>query len=312
MVCCLNGQCDNPQLPDNTKHCTKCGIPLIKLDNRYLPLKCLGQGGFGKTYLAKDTKNFDELCVIKQFLPQAQGSYAFKYCQDKFQEEALCLKNLGKHNCIPGLLAYFEENQQLYLVQEFIDGQTLTDVVKSQGVFSESQVKAFLQEMLLLLKFVHENKVLHRDIKPDNIMQRKGDGKFVLIDFGVSKEFQQVVTLQRGTVIGSFGYAPMEQMKAGMAYPASDLFSLGVTCFYLLTRIEPSELFLAEGYGWANSWQQHLPNSLSGGLANVIDKMLAQNHWKRHQSVEEALQDLLSQKTPAIPLASLAPTKIIR
>lgn len=175
----------------------------------------------------------------------------------------------------------------------------------ARGVFNQSQIEAFLREMLSVLKFVHENRVIHRDIKPDNIMRRKSDGKFVLIDFGVSKEFRQTVMVPKGTAIGTYGYAPIEQMKAGEAYPASDLFSLGATCFFLLTKISPFNLFLNQGYGWINGWQQHLRQPLDEGLVSIIDKMLSENHRQRYGSTEDVLRDLSPPNNPKKSFYSL-------
>ncbi|MBN3950075.1 MAG: protein kinase [Nostoc sp. NMS7] len=147
-----------------------------------------------------------------------------------------------------------------------------------------------------------QQKVIHRDIKPENII-RRGDGKLVLIDFGVSKQLTARVMTQPGTAIGSFGYAPLEQMQGGEAYPASDLYNVGATCFHLLSGIHPWELWKRQGYGWVASWRQYLQQPVSQDLGRMLDRLLQEEYQQRYQSTEEVLQDLNSP-----PLPSVAPT----
>ncbi|MHC5823044.1 MAG: protein kinase domain-containing protein, partial [Nostoc sp.] len=257
MTCCLNPDCHNPPNSDRTMFCTNCGTGLVVLRNRYRPIKTLGSGGFGKTYLAKDTDKLNEPCLIKQFAPQVQGTASLNKATELFEQEAKRLQQLGKHPQIPTLLAYFNEDNRLYLVQEFIDGQNLLAELQQQGIFNEQKVRELLLNLLDILKTVHQQKVIHRDIKPENII-RRGDGKLVLIDFGASKQLTATVITQPGTAIGSFGYTPLEQMQGGEAYPASDLYSVGATCFHLLSGIHPGELWNRQGYCWVRTWRKHL------------------------------------------------------
>jgi serine/threonine protein kinase/lipopolysaccharide biosynthesis regulator YciM len=294
MTCCLNPACYNPFHPDGTKFCSNCGVLLVVLRNRYRPIKSLGGGGFGKTYLAEDIDRLNQQCVIKQFAPQIQGTHALKKATELFEQEARRLEQLGEHPQIPRLLAYFQEDSRLYLVQEFIDGQNLLTELEQQGNFSEQKIRELLNDLLEILKIVHQQKVIHRDIKPENIIRRESDRKLVLIDFGASKQVTKTVVSQQGTSIGSFGYVPMEQMKAGEAYPASDLYSLGVTCFHLLSGIHPWELWQTEAYGWVTNWRQHLKTPVSQELGRILDKLLQQDYRERYQSVAEVLQALNS------------------
>jgi len=307
MICCLNSACHNPSCPRGTKFCLKCGTQLVEL-RRYRPIRQLGSGGFGKTYLAEDIERFNEQCVIKQFAPQSQGTSAFEIATRLFEEEARRLKQLGQHSQIPTLLAYFEQDKRLYLVQEYIEGQTLLDELELQGAFGEQKIREFLLDLLQVLKYVHQEKVLHRDIKPENIIRRKIDSKFVLIDFGASKQLSGTILTKQGTTIGSFGYAPPEQMDGGEAYPASDLYSLGATCFHLLSGINPWELWKRKGYSWINNWQQNLKQSVSLDLGCVLDKLLKEDYQKRYQSAEAVLQDL-NRKLPAPPPPVTPPHK---
>jgi serine/threonine protein kinase len=266
------------------------------LRNRYRPIKSLGGGGFGKTYLAEDIDKLNAQCVIKQFAPQISGTNAFQKAKELFLQEAQQLQQLGEHSQIPTLLAYFEENSRLYLVQQFIDGENLLEELEKQRIFSESKIRALLQDLLTTLNVVHDYDVIHRDIKPENIMRRRSDGKLILIDFGASKQLQG--TVKTGTSIGTFGYASLEQMQDGKVYPASDLYSLGASCFHLLTGVHPWQLWQEDGYGWVKNWRNYLQKPINPDLGRILDKLLQKDYQQRYQSAQEVLLDL---NRPQIP-----------
>jgi serine/threonine protein kinase len=260
----------------------------------------LGGGGFAKTYLAEDVDKLTEKCVIKQFAPQVQGTAGLGKATELFEQEARRLQQLGEHPQIPTLLAYFQEDSHLYLVQQFIDGQNLLAELHQKGTFSEEKIRDLLQDLLNILQVVHQQKVIHRDIKPENIIQR-GDGKIVLIDFGASKQLTQTVMATQGTMIGSFGYAPLEQMQGGEAYPAADLYGLGATCFHLLSGIHPWELWKRQGYGWVANWRENLQQPVSEELGQILDKLLQEEYQQRYGSAQEVLQALNPPPTPVPP-----------
>ncbi|MFM6243323.1 MAG: protein kinase domain-containing protein, partial [Dolichospermum sp.] len=289
-ICCLNPGCNNPSVPKHTQRCPNCNVAIVTLKDRYRPIKSLGSGGFGKTYLAQDIDKLNTQCVIKQFAPQITGTNAFQKAKELFLQEAQQLQKLGEHSQIPTLLAYFEQDNRLYLVQQFIDGANLLQELKNQGIFSESKIRALLQDLLTTLEVVHEYGVIHRDIKPENIMRRRSDGKLILIDFGASKQLQG--TVRTGTSIGTFGYASLEQMQDGKVYPASDLYSLGATCFHLLTGVHPGELYQEYGYEWVKTWRVHLQKPVNPDLDTVLDKLLQKYYQDRYQSAQEVLQFL--------------------
>lgn len=301
MICCLNPECTQPINPDDNKFCQTCRTPLIPLlINRFRVLRVLStEGGFGRNYLAEDTQKLNETCVIKQLAPKQSGSYALKKAVELFNAEAKLLQNLGEHPQIPALFAYFEDNGFLYLVQQFIKGDNLLNELTQKGTYNETQIKELLLDLLPVLKFIHERDVIHRDIKPQNIMRREVDGKLVLIDFGASKELTSTVHTQMGTTIGSYGYSPYEQIKEGKAYPASDLFALGVTCFHLLTGNSPFEFWAKNGFAWVDDWQKYSSNSVSKELGTVLDKLLKFDVNERYQSADEVLKDLEVPETPS-------------
>jgi formylglycine-generating enzyme required for sulfatase activity len=271
------------------------------LGERYRAIKYISQGGFGRTFKAVDEHRLDMVCVIKQFLPQQQGSAAIAKATELFKQEAVRLQDLGKHPQIPDLLAFFEQDKRLYLVQEFIDGEDLLKELDKKGNFSEKQINELLTQLLPVLEFVHKKQVIHRDIKPENII-RNHKGALVLIDFGVAKELSGSVLTRMGTVTGSPGYAPPEQMQ-GHVFPSSDLYSLGVTCIRLLTGclleekngISVDELFDPMEMQWV--WRKKKV-SISNELAKVLDKMLSFLARDRYQSATEVLQALNSVSIP--------------
>lgn len=302
MILCLNPACQQAQNPDGTEYCRSCGSKLTPLlRGRYRVMQPLGQGGFGKTYLAIDEDRLKTRCVIKQFSPQIQGTRAMEKAVQLFEQEAMRLHELGEHPHIPALLAYFEQDQRLYLVQQFIEGPTLAQEVHQQGPFGEQKIREVLVGLLPILKFVHDHQVIHRDITPFNIIRRKQDNRLVLIDFGVSKLLTTVTSSQPGTKIGTEGYAPIEQLRSGKAYPASDLYSLGATCVYLMTQMKPEELYDNLAGCWR--WREHLAKRGTGinePIARILDRLLKDLVSERYQSADEVMKDLrLALSTPS-------------
>jgi serine/threonine protein kinase len=314
-VCCLNPACTNPVNSINTQRCQNCGTPIAILENRYHPIKLLSdEGGFGRTYLAIDLKKLNRECVIKQLAPQVQGTGALKKATELFEQEAQQLEKLGEHPQIPALLAYFEENGYLYLIQQYIKGKTL-DKLPNQGVWNEQEVKDFLLNILPVLTLIHGKNIIHRDIKPNNIIKRDDNGNYVLIDFGASKELEGTIAT-KATTIGTYGYSAREQIIEGKAYPGSDLFSLGVTCFYLLTKVEPGVLYVDEGYRWLDNWDLHLKQPLSKEFKEVLKQLLEKDMKSRFSSAHQVLKALQTpsakeetkqNKSTATPAHSVTP-----
>ncbi|MCT7952883.1 serine/threonine protein kinase [Ancylothrix sp. C2] len=303
MSYCLNPNCSQPQNPLSVKFCLSCGTQLL-LKDRYRAIQPLGQGGMGRTFLSVDEHRLKSRCVIKQLLPapEIQGnSKALKKAVELFEQEALRLLELGEqHPQIPALLAYFEQDKRLYLVQQLIEGQDLWQELEENGPFSEEQIRQLLSDLLPVLQFVHEHQVIHRDIKPTNIIRRKslpslskgGKADLVLIDFGVSKQLSST-GIHTGTRTGTEGYAPIEQLRNGQAYPASDIYSLGVTCIHLLTQTPLDELFdpMIGQWRWRSVLQQR-GTDVSPKLALILDKMLKEWVNERYQNAGDVVKDL--------------------
>jgi len=294
MSYCLNSQCSKPENIPTAKFCHSCGSKLL-LKDRYQAVKQIGQGGFGKTFLAVDEdKPSKPFCVIKQFFPQALEKNNIEKAAELFRREAVGLDELGKHPQIPDLLAYFSQDNQQYLVQEFIEGENLAEELANKGkTFTETQIRSLLNDLLSILIFIHQKGVIHRDIKPENIIRRRETeerkSQLVLVDFGAAKSVTQSTLGKAGTTIGTPGYIPPEQVF-GRATFASDIYSLGVTCIHLLTGLPPNKLYNMMDGSW--SWREHLQQSVNEKFADLLDKMLADIVALRYQSAAEILQDL--------------------
>ncbi|MCT7985299.1 serine/threonine protein kinase [Laspinema sp. A4] len=296
MSYCLNPSCQNPQNLPKTSICQSCGSKLL-LKERYRAIKPIARGGFGRTFFAIDEDRLNAPCAIKQLLPTLQGSSesrqgVFEKAVTLFNQEAVRLYELGEHPQIPSLLASFEQDKRLYLVQEYIDGKTLWHELKEGGPFREDKICELLAKVLPVLQFVHSKNVIHRDITPVNLLRRKRDGQLILIDFGVAKQLTDASFAKPGTKVGTTCYAPIEQLRSGKAYPASDLYGLGVTCIHLLTGAKPDGLFdPIKGC----IWREYLKNrgrTIAPRLGDILDKMIKDNLSDRYQSAQAVLIDL--------------------
>lgn len=294
MSFCTN--CLYPQNPDDARFCLKCGKPLL-LKERYRPLYPLGQGGFGRTLLGIDEHIPSRpQCVIKQFCFPEENPATFHKAAELFRQEAVRLDEL-RHPQIPQLLAHFEQENRLYLVEELISGQTLAQELAQQGVFTEAQIQKLLQDLLPVLVFIHDHHVIHRDIKPENMMRKSPGRDLVLIDFGVAKYISATEMIKTGTTIGSPEYMSPEQMR-GKVLPASDIYSLGVSCIQLLTGISPFDLFDDISDRWV--WRDYLlpTNQVTSYLSDILDKMIQNALAQRYKSAQEVLEVMAIKTKP--------------
>ena len=263
-------------------------VTVTTLAGRYKIISQLGGGGFAITFLAKDIMQPSQpLCVVKQLHPYQTQPRVIEL----FHQEAAILEKLGKHPQIPHLLAHFQQSDNLYIVQEFIKGQDLTNEIFSGERLSEDYVRNLLKEVLEVLSFVHQQGVIHRDIKPQNLMRREEDGRIFLIDFGAVKELGTLVINTQGEIassvaIGTPGYMSNEQ---GLGKPcfASDIYALGMTAIHALTGIPPSELEENPQTGeviWLDKAE------VSQELATAINKMVRRHFSLRYSSALDVLQ----------------------
>ncbi|MBW4560519.1 MAG: YARHG domain-containing protein [Mojavia pulchra JT2-VF2] len=279
------------------------------LNDRYQVIRTLGAGGFGETFLAEDTyMPSKRRCVVKQLRPIQNNPQIYQLVKERFQREAAILEELGgSTDQIPTLYAYFESAGQFYLVQEWVEGDTLTAKVQQQGLFSEIAVQELLINLLPVLEYVHGKYIVHRDIKPDNIIVRYRDNKPVLIDFGAVRESMGTVVNSQGNptssiVIGTPGYMPSEQ-AAGRPVYSSDLYSLGMTAIYLLTGRQPQQLE-TDSQTAEIIWRQYA-NHISLTMAEIIDRAIAYHPRDRYFTAR-AMLDALQSITNSLPPTQLA------
>ncbi|NET70935.1 MAG: protein kinase, partial [Sphaerospermopsis sp. SIO1G2] len=274
-----------------------------KLRQRYQIIRVLGSGTFGDTYLAQDLDlPGHPQCVVKhlQIKPPKNTIEVLSVARRLFKTEAEVLQKLGTHDQIPQLLAFFEENDQFYLVQEFVNGEDLSREIYPKNKLPEHQVKKLLKEILEVLVIVHQQNIIHRDLKPQNIMRRSADGKIILIDFGAVKE-TMMVNAQGQTMltvpIGTPAYMPSEQ-AAGTPKFASDIYAVGMLGIYALTGIRPHKLPRDPTNGeviWRN-WA-----NVSEEFASILTKMVHYHFSARYQNAMEALQALTPAPLPPPP-----------
>ena len=266
----------------------------VVLNNRYRVIRELGKGGFGETFLAVDAHlPSEQTCVIKQLYPIVSKPKQYQWVRERFQREAAILEALSQGNSqIPRLYAYFAEAETFYLVQEYIEGVTLTEKVEQTGVLSEREVTKIVISLLQVLDYVHSQRIIHRDVKPDNVILRAGDGLPVLIDFGVVKEALETVMDSDRThsiAIGTPGYMPSEQ-AAGRPVYSSDLYSLGLTAIFLLSG-KPPQMIESDPNTGELLWRKILPH-LHGQLAGVIDRAIRFHPRDRFANAKEMLSAL--------------------
>jgi serine/threonine-protein kinase len=320
--------------PDGSRFCLHCGEkisatpvsygiqPGQTLGDRYVVVRQLGQGGFGRTYLTEDINRFREACVLKEFSPQVQTPEIIQKAEELFQREASVLYKL-QHPQIPRFRELLRTNVQgkesLFLVQDYVEGQTYRDLLasrKQKGLrFTELEVRQLLQQILPVLVYIHSLGVIHRDISPDNLILRTSDQLPVLIDFGGVKQVAATVAAQyfqtgqigsppSATLLGKIGFAPPEQMQTGMVYPYSDLYALAVTVVVLLTGKQPEELIDTYNLTW--QWRREV--SVSPELGQLLERMLSPRPGDRLQSAQQVLAALDPQLAANYPSTQLPPT----
>lgn len=280
------------------------------LNDRYLILDTLGRGGFGETYLVEDRHlPSQRKCVLKQLNPIVEQPEIPSWMKERFQREAAILEELGEeHQQIPRLYAYFTEQGKFYLVQEWIEGETLAQKQERDGNLTSRQVQAILVQLLPVLEFLHQRQMIHRDLKPDNIILRKSDRLPVLIDFGAVKEAMSTTAHHNNNSsslsisIGTPGYMASEQ-AAGRPTYASDLYSLGLTAIFLLTGKSPQDLETDPETGEI-IWHQYA-TKIDRKLVQVLDRAIKFHPRDRFNSAAAMLSALESphQSRPTIQVA---------
>ena len=288
MSYCINPQCQNPQNPTHAISCQSCGSEL-RLKNRYSMIRVLGQNHCNRTFLAIDEdKPAKPRCVIKQSLDSPLSTPEARV---EFRLYTQTLDQISQHPALPELLACFEENSYSYLVQDYIPGRNLAEEVEQEGVFSELQIWDLLSAILPILESIHHKNRVHGDIKPENIIRRPVfhpnspiKKQLVLVDFAGVNPLQ-----------GAAEYVSPEQLQ-GEISPKNDLYSLGVTCLYLLTQMSPFDLWNIKTNSWV--WKDYLKTPISHRLTRILNRLIERDPAQRYTSVVEVIQDLKSGPIP--------------
>lgn len=265
------------------------------LDGRYQIIEVIETGEFGQTYLAKDIRRPGEpQCFVKHLRPGTSEPKLINTTRRLFQKEAEVLEKLGQHDQIPQLFAYFEENEEFFLVESFVAGHSLSTEIVPGKPLTEERVIPLLKELLEILVFVHGHGVIHRDIKPANLIRRYADNKLVLIDFGSVKEIHIAQRQAPVTVrIGTLEYMPIEQFQYNPQLN-SDIYALGMIGVQAMTGLPAYDLPKLRDLKSSNKGEiiwRHLA-VCSQGLADVLDNMVRYDFRERYQSAAEALADL--------------------
>lgn len=273
------------------------------LGGRYAILKPLASGGFGQTYLAEDYHlPGHPQCVVKQLRLRSTDPDLLTKARGLFHREAKVLYKLGEHPQIPRLFAHFEQGGEFYLVQEFIDGTPLSQDLFIGRTLTEPDVIDLVEDILKVLSFVHDNHVIHRDIKPDNLIFRKSDRKLVLIDFGAVKTIKSQTLIEKNEptttiAIGSPGYMSNEQL-AGKPRFSSDIYALGIIAIQALTGLPPKAI-PEDPRTSELCWRDRA--KVSAGLGDIIDKMVRYDFRDRYQVASEVLGAIAQLKRPGFP-----------
>ncbi len=317
MSYCINPNCKHPQNPAHHSLCQSCGFSL-KLKDRYRIIKVLGQSVTSRTFLAVDEDQPSKSrCVIKQFLhsdhpdsnPNDQA-VNLRLVRSDHSVPANELERLGKHLALPELSAAFQQDHYQYFVHEYIPGRNLASLLADDGVFREVQIWELLNEVLPTLEFIHENNLVHADLKPENLIRRSesylsdsspGDEpQIILVDIGSVIYPEESLILEDNNK-GSAEYSAPEQLHSQVS-PSSDLYSLGVTCLHLMTQVSPFDLYDVKSNTWV--WRDYLKYPVSRRLGRVLDKLVQRYPTQRYQSATEVMRDL--RPGPVLALNSLS------
>ncbi len=269
--------------------------PLLKIEQvvggRYRLTHYLGGKAEIDTYVAENLRRqYQSPCLIKQIQLADSDPAVWAKMERRFTEELSLLERLGYHDRIPQLWDHFEEDEAFYLVLEYIEGENLAQKLQQQN-FTEAEVIQILEDALSVLAFIHQHRIIHRHLKPSNLMIRHSDGQIMLTDFGI---LEDIKTIPKERVANNQdeeqkNYLPPEQI-AGRPTLNSDIYALGMIAIELLTGKQPHQLPKNKETGAIN-WREEI--TVNRRLAKIIDKMTSLDVGQRYQSAEKVINDLL-------------------
>lgn len=251
------------------------------IDNKYEILKEIGRGGMSIVYLAMD-KRLNKQWAVKEIRKKGSGKND-EIVVNSLLAEANMMKRLD-HPALPRIVDIIDNGITIYVVMDYIEGESLDKILNEYGAQSEELVIGWAKQLCDALSYLHSQKpsIIYRDMKPANVML-KPEGNIKIIDFGIAREYKEQ-NLADTTVLGTKGYAPPEQYS-GQTDPRSDIFAIGMTMHHLLTGIDPRN---GEPYAPVRQWNPEL----SEGIEMIIDKCVQPAAENRYQSCEDLLYDL--------------------
>jgi eukaryotic-like serine/threonine-protein kinase len=264
-------------------------VPGSIIGNRYQIIQKLGREEVSQTYLAKDLQaTGDTRCVVEKLNFSSDHAINWQLIKQHLVKEVAVLERLGDHPQIPQFYNYFIEEQQFYLIREYVEGNNLEKVVERK-LFNEVEIIYLIQDVLRILDFIHKTNVIHRDVQPINLIQRKQDNSFVLINFGAIRELESTEINLKGELIngkpvGNWSYIAPEQ-KIGQSHFKSDIYALAKSAVYALTGRSPQELEQTKV-----NWQDRC--QISPKLRSILDQMMCVDPEQRYSSALEVLKDL--------------------
>lgn len=251
------------------------------IDGKYEILKEIGRGGMSIVYLAMD-KHLNKQWAVKEIRKKGSGKND-EIVVNSLLAEANLMKRLD-HPALPRIVDIIDNGVTIYVVMDYIEGESLDKILEAEGVQPEEKVIVWAKQIADALAYLHAQKppIIYRDMKPANVML-KPEGNIKIIDFGIAREYKEQ-NLADTTVLGTRGYAPPEQYS-GQTDARSDIFALGMTMHQLLTGVDPRN---GEAYAPVRQWNPEL----SEGIEIIIDKCVQPAAEKRYQTCADLMYDL--------------------
>ena len=251
-------------------------------DRRYVVIGLLGSGGMGAVFYAKSNDNLSIERAIKVLDKQGYNQNLDIYA------EAYALKNLD-HPCIPKVIEILEKDDFVYIVQEYIQGDSLKAVVKNNGKIEEKIVLVWMAQIAETVKYLHDQGIIHRDIKPDNIMVNP-EGQVKLIDFGLARSRSEVDEVDE-KVIGTLSYTAPERFSKGNATVQTDIYGFGTTLYMVATGLKPESMRTHPRSGFS-TMKGNLKKNCSPGVASILSKSIAIDPNQRYYHFDQILYDI--------------------
>jgi len=313
--------------PDDSQYCSKCGTSLGEIDDtlthtpstppsgedtlyftpgdsfgpRYKIIEEVGRGGMGRVYKAED-KELGITVALKMIHPEYSSK---RHIIERFKKETLLARSISHENVIR-IYDLGEVDKIKFISMDYIKGQSLKELILTSGILSVETAISITKQISEALKVAHQKGVIHRDLKPQNILV-DSSGKVYVTDFGVAKSVEVMEDSAPGIIIGTIQYISPEQAKGEKADPRSDLYSLGIIIYEMLTGEKPFKAETYTGYIQKHIHEKPpLPSKINPNipvyLEKIILKCLEKNKEHRYQEAQQIISDIESEKVATRPI----------